>query len=588
MSKVKSQMSKLRIGFTLIEVLVGIFLILIVFLGISAAYQLGFKIVGLNERKITAIQIAQGEIEKIRNMPYLEIGTKGASLPFASGTLDSATTSILNGIEYKIERSIKFVVDSADGNFPDDECDWDYKRVEIKVSWSGQFPGKINLISDFSPKDKIEEIQTCQQQPGGILSVLVFDSSGIPVSSPLIQVFDPSTGLLVDSATPSDGKHDFPLPTSTYKVVVSKSGYSSEQTYSIDEIAIPEKPNPIILEGKITQVSFSIDKVSSFLVKTLTPWGQDFFSDSFLDESKISQKENLSVYDGKATLATTTEGYYFSGHLFSIEISPSNLIEWDEFSFTDQKPIGTDLRYQIYFASGTEWYLIPDSDLAGNSFGFSFSPVNLSNLSTTTYSSLKLKANFSTNSTSQTPVLEDWQVSWRTSLPTPIANATFNLKGEKIIGKDASENPVYKYSATSTTDSSGQIQIQNLEWDNYYFSISPETGLDLVSTEPSPQPISLPPDTNFEVKLYLKSQNSLLVTVQDLDTLQPIFFASSTLTGSGYQKTQYTNEKGQTLFIPLDSGSYSLLIEAPGYYSTSTTVFVSGDETLTIKLKIAD
>jgi hypothetical protein len=574
-------------SFTLIDVLVGIFLMLLFFLGIAAAYQLGFKIVGLNERKITATQIAQGEIEKMRNMPYLEIGTKGASLPYASGTLDSISTTTLNGIEYRIERIIKFFVDSADGNFPDDNCDLDYKRAQINVSWSGQFPGKVSLISDFSPKDKIEEVQTCQEQPGGILSVLVFDAFGLPVPSPLIQVFDPSTGFLIDSATPSDGKHDFPLASSTYKVLVSKSGYSSERTYSIEEVAIPQKPNPIVLEGQVTQVSFSIDKLSSILVKTLTPWGQDFFSDSFNDESKISQKENVLVGGGKVNLATDTQGYLPSGYLFSIQISPTNLIEWDEFSFTDQKSLQTSLKYQIYFASGTDWYLIPDSDLPGNSIGFESSPVNLSNLPTSTYSNLKLKANFQTNSTSETPILYDWQLSWRTSLPTPIGNATFQMRGEKLIGKDASENPIYKFSITTSTDSQGQKNLSNLEWDDYYFSVPTDTNMDLVSIEPS-QPVSLPPDTNSQVNLYLESQNSLLVTVQDLDTLQPIFSASTTLTGSSYQKTQYTNEKGQTLFIPLESQSYTLSVEASGYSSTSTTIFVSGDDTVLIKLKISD
>jgi hypothetical protein len=161
------------------------------------------------------------------------------------------------------------------------------------------------------------------------------------------------------------------------------------------------------------------------------------------------------------------------------------------------------------------------------------------------------------------------------------------MRGEKLIGKDASENPIYKFSTTTQTDSQGQKNLSNLEWDDYYFSVPAETNLDLVAIEPS-QPVSLPPDTSSQVNLYLKSQNSLLVTVQDLDTLQPIFSATTTLTGSSYQKTQYTNEKGQTLFIPLESQSYTLSVEASGYSSTSTTIFVSGDDTVLIKLKISD
>ena len=54
-------------GFTLIEVLVGSFLMLIVFLGIVGAYRLGIKLVSLSKNKVTATAIAGGQIEKIRN-----------------------------------------------------------------------------------------------------------------------------------------------------------------------------------------------------------------------------------------------------------------------------------------------------------------------------------------------------------------------------------------------------------------------------------------------------------------------------------------------------------------------------------------
>jgi hypothetical protein len=44
-----------------------------------------------------------------------------------------------------------------------------------------------------------------------------------------------------------------------------------------------------------------------------------------------------------------------SGYLFSVKISPASLVKWESFSFNDEEPAGTDLKYQVYFASGTEW-----------------------------------------------------------------------------------------------------------------------------------------------------------------------------------------------------------------------------------------
>jgi len=581
-AKIKNQKS-----FTLVEVLVGTSLILIVFLGIFGAYQLGLKIVSQSKNKIVATSIANGEIEKIRNLSYEKIGIINGTLPTPSGILEAESTSTINNVEYKIERKIKYIVDEADGTGAQDSCNWDYKRVEIKVSWSGRFPDEIKLATDISPKDKVQEIQSCQAQPGGILTISVFDAYGNFVSSPLIEVKDPSTNETVVSATPSTGKYDFPLATSTYKVIVSKgSEYTVDRTYGTDEIAIPETPNPIVLKDEITKVSFQIDKVSSFSIETLSSWGQDYFSDSFLNESKISTSSNVSISNGEVNLATTSEGYLPFGYLISIVISPSDLIKWDKFSFSDSEPENTDLKYQIYFASGTDWILIPDSDLPGNSTGFDSSPVVLSNLATSTYLNLKPKANFSTNSTSSTPTLFDWQVSWINSNPTPIPNAQFSVRGEKIIGKDISENPVYKYSTTTISDSSGKKDLLNLEWDNYTFSIPASSNLDLANTDPSPQPISLSPNTNLPVKLYLDSQDSLLITIQNSETLEPVLSAIVRLFNNslGYDATQYTNEKGQTYFIPLISATYNLEVSALGYSTTTDSVSVSGDVTKTIKL----
>jgi len=436
-------------GFTFIDVMVGTALVLIVFLGIFGAYQLGLKVVGQSKNKITATAIANEQMEKIRNLPYQSVGTKGASLPFAAGILDSVTTKIVNKIEFKIETQVKFVIDGADGTGGADTCNWDYKRAEVKVSWPKRFGGEVKLITDISPKDKIQEIETCQAQPGGILSVLVFDAYGVMVPSPLIEVFNPETGQRIDFATPAAGKHDFPLVTSSYKIVVSKTGYSTERTYGTDEIANPEKPHPIVLLAQITPLSFSIDRVSSFLI-----------------ESRGSKEIDYPV----------------------------------------------------------------------------------------------------------------------------IPNVSFNLRGEKIIGLDANENPVYKYSQNHLTNDQGKLTITNLEWDSYHFSVL-TPNLDLVGIEsppetPTNQPIFLPPNISLTLRLILEAKNSLLVTIQNSETLEPIFAAMVRLynLGLGYDVTQYTNEKGQTYFIPLEMANYNLEVSAPGYSTVSDIVSVSGDETKIIKL----
>lgn len=577
MNKIKFRKNK---GISFIDVLVGTSLLTIVFLGIFGSYQLLLKIVNQNQIKIIATAVATQQIEIIKNLPYESVGLKGG---FPEGDLEISTTTVRNSINFTIERRVDYVVDQADGiNSPDDSCPNDYKKVEIRVSWSGRFGGQIELFTDVAPKNIAQE---CADS-GGILSVSVFDAFGIMVPLPLIEVKDPVTKQILKTFTPDSGQQYISLTTSTYEIVISKDGYSSEKTYGIDEIATPQKPNPRILEGQLTEISFSIDRLSSFAIDTFSLWGSDNFFDSFLNENKISEKSDLLLSGGEIVLASSSDGYVASGYLVSSIIAPANITSWDKLSFSDFEPASTDLKYHFYYASGTDWYLIPDSDLSGNSVGFDASPIDLSDLSITTYSQLKIKGNFSSSDASSTPVLYDWQLSWITNESLPIPNASFNLRGEKFIGKNAQENKVYKYSTTTTTNSSGHKDISGLEWDLYSFSISPSTGLDLVEISPSPQPVSLPPNTNVSVRLYLDSQNSLLLTISDINTLEPIFSAKVRAynVGLGYDNTQYTNEKGQTYFIPLANATYNLEIETPSYHATSVTSLVSGDVLKTIKL----
>jgi hypothetical protein len=303
-----------------------------------------------------------------------------------------------------------------------------------------------------------------------------------------------------------------------------------------------------------------------------------------LDLNKISESTDVTVSGGEINLAKIDSQYQNSGYLISIPITPGNLIDWDKLSFNDTEPVGTQILYQILYLEGTDWILIPDTNLPGNSLGFGVSSVDLSSLNITTYSQLKIKGNLSTTDLTISSTLYDWQVSWINSEATPIFSVIFNLRGGKIIGKDAGENPVYKYSQNHTSNINGYLDILNLEWDSYTFSVNPATDLDLVSTDPSPQPIGLSPDTNLTVKLYLDSQNSLLVTIQNSETLEPIFSATVRLYNAGYDQIQYTNEKGQTYFIPLQPANYSLEIQAAGYSPTPTTVSVSGDLTKIITL----
>jgi hypothetical protein len=567
-------------GFTLIDVLIGVLLVSVIFLALYGVYTMSLAVVNQSQNRVTATAIANSQIEIIKNLPYASVGTVGG---FPSGVLSPSTTTVMNGISYSVVTSVDFVVESIDGIVPpEDACPNDYKRVEVDVSWQGsKIGGKVSTITDIAPKNLAQECST----GGGILSVSVSNALGSMISSPLVEIKDPSTGAVMDSYYPEGGQHYFSLATTTYKIVVSKSGYSTDLTFGNNEVTTPDRPNPLIIGGEMVELSFSIDKISNLSVDTLSPWGAGYFSDTFLNQSKISENINLQVQDSQVALATDTFGYLSSGELVSSDISPTDLFSWNSLTFSDSEPSDTDLKYQLYFASSSSWFLIPNSDLPGNSIGFGVSPVNLSGLSTTTYSNLKIKGNFLTNSTTNTPVLSEWQISWVTNLANSIPNAQFKIQGGKTIGKNSSDQPVYKYSISTTSDSAGHKNISNVEWDFYNFSALPSSGLDLVSANPS-QPVNIVPDSTTSIKLYFDAQNSLLLTLQDSGDVSPIFAARVRLYNSvlGYDNTQYTNASGQTYFAPLQNATYNLQISSPGYLSTSTIVLVSGDKIKAIKL----
>ena len=318
--------------------------------------------------------------------------------------------------------------------------------------------------------------------------------------------------------------------------------------------------------------------MSVFSVNTLSSWTIDYFSDSFSGVDKISDSSNITIDQGQATLEDIGGQYESSGYLVSINILPGDLINWEEFSWNDNELANTQITYQVLYFDGENWFLIPDAALPGNSSGFGASPLDLSGLNVGVYGELKIKANLSTGDTALTPILYDWQISWKTTAAVSIPNVTFHLQGEKIIGKDEFEEPIYEYSEDHVSDGSGQITISDLEWDSYTFSVDPLAGLDLKDINPYPQPIGLSPDVTLSVNLYLEAQNSVFITVQDDETEDGIFSAEVRLfnSGLGYDVTQYTDEQGETYFIPLDSAVYNVEIEGPGCSSYSGTISVSG------------
>lgn len=576
---------KNKIGFTVIEALVGVCLMSIVFSGIMGAYRLGMKVIGLSKNKITASAIATARMETIRALPYDQAGVKNAVLPDVSGDIDPVATQISNGTLYTIVTEVEYVADPSDGMGEDDSCNLDYKKVRVNVSWEGNFPGAVEFATNISPENQVQELQSCQSQPGGVLSVLVSDSHGVLISSPLIEIYQMPALSLVETAAPSNGEYSFLLSPGTYRIAVSKEGYNSVRTYDSAEVAVPNDPDLAVFEGAETKKSLFIDMTAGISIDGISPFGQENFSDNFDDQTKISSLNGTEILGGAISLAGPVP-YEIYGEAVSSEIAPADLVAWDNFMFNDNCPPGTDIIYQIMGFNGTEWLLVPDDYIGQNSAGLTGSPIQLGAVPAGEYPKLEIKATFSTNDSESSPRAENWQISWVSSAGAPVGGAAFHIQGEKTIGKDASGNNVYRTSQDLALDGAGHLDLLAAESDLYTFSVDEGQGFSLIGTQPAIQPIDASPGSSIQINLYLSSQNSLLVTVQNEESFAPVFAAQIRLYSAalGYDKTQQTDQKGQTYFAPLQNGTYDYQIEALGYDNYSGTVSVSGSSVQTVNI----
>jgi len=357
---VKLKSEKQINSFTLVEVIVGIFLMLIVFLGIFGAYQLSLKVIGQSKARVTAIAIGNQKIEQIQNLSYEKVGTYQCKpeypdcnpdndeeiIPgYPKGDIKEVAVVVQNGIEYTVTTRIDYVDDPSDGIGEEDNaencpngyqnCVNDYKKVNLKIAWTDRFGGEVFFNDIIAPKDCYEE---CGEK-GGILKVSVSHENGELVTFPCIEVENVNSSSpyfgLTKIANPDDGEHYFLLSPDidAYKVRVSKSGYNSDETYGTGEIykgrtiANPAKSNASILEGELWPVSFKIDKLSKFLIKTFEAKANHIY---YVRKSGLDDNDGLSpdaaflTIQKAASVMTAGDMVFVGAGDYSEEVAPQN------------------------------------------------------------------------------------------------------------------------------------------------------------------------------------------------------------------------------------------------------------------------
>ena len=125
---------------------------------------------------------------------------------------------------------------------------------------------------------------------------------------------------------------------------------ASASTFSASVVA-PEKINPTIIEGEIATLSLSIDLNSSLMFNAQSSRGPQVFTDDFSDFSQTSNYSGVQIQDSAVELTGSV------GFVESIEISGA--VDWGEFSFNDNEPSNTDIKYQVFYFEEEQWSLVP-------------------------------------------------------------------------------------------------------------------------------------------------------------------------------------------------------------------------------------
>ncbi len=154
-----------RGGFTVIEVLVAVTVLLISAIAFVPLFVFIAEGSQANRARLTAANLATTAVEQIRSMPYNEVGTVGGNPP---GAIQRTRTVTVNGMSFTITTDIWWVDDPGDDPaMGSDPIPYDYKRVRVTVSAPGLFNGSAAVTADLDTLVSLEGEE--EAFPGGNL-----------------------------------------------------------------------------------------------------------------------------------------------------------------------------------------------------------------------------------------------------------------------------------------------------------------------------------------------------------------------------------------------------------------------------------
>ncbi len=569
-----------RAGFTLFEMLIAIALIALIFWSVYLTYASILDTIGNTSVRRAAVSVLNNEIETIRNLPYESVGTVGG---VPSGILPQEKQVTVGDVTFTVTTTVRNIDDPFDGTLggtPNDTAPADYKLVAVKVSCKrcSKFQ-PIEVTTTVAPK----HLESSSEN--GSLFIHVFDANGVALQGIPVHVVNNKVLPPIDltDTTNADGVLqlvDVPTSTQGYEITVTDTGYSQDQTYTPGD---PQNPNPLkphatVVSRQVTNTSFSIDKVSTVLVKTqdkfCAPQGNKHFS---MQGAKLIGT-NPDVLKFSTTSVTDSAGE----KLFTN-------IEWDSYSFALLEA-GDDVVGTLPLSP---MEVAPSST---NEFAFVLQPANPKSLLVTVRDSVT---------------------------GNPVAGAQVRLEkpgfsATKITGMNSfgqSDWSGGNYSAQSGTDTDSTPGTVTMAANGGVYSttttawlVSKTFDLGTSSTTFSViswNPTSQPPGTTLKIQLASNNDNATWNFIGPDGTPSSYYTVSGAAIGNFHDGHRYLRYKvylatqdstqtpsleditftfgsdclppAQALFSGLGAGTYSLYVSATGYFDYSASTTVSAD-----------
>lgn len=257
-------------GFTLVEVIVSLGLFAILIVSIYGLIQQALKISNDNKLRMAAVTLADQKMERVRNMPYNQVGTLAG---IVTGPIpDNETVTGSNG-RFEVNTLVLYLDDTFDGTeaLGTDTLPTDYKEVRIRVRYHGPFGQKdVIIYSKVAPRALESSVG------GGTLEVRVINASGQPVQGADVTIKNASNTPPTNITAPTNAAgiltlYGAPPSFENYEIIVSKAGYSVSSTTARSAAnPNPTLVNQTVLADQKTSVTLSIDLISTLRIRTIS------------------------------------------------------------------------------------------------------------------------------------------------------------------------------------------------------------------------------------------------------------------------------------------------------------------------------